>query len=418
MTDSNELLQELRDLHETALARPLPFPAEILAGEVGRALRDLDPARKVRDIFQAAIEEARAAKVALEDLTFLKRVVLRERVELRKLVRTILGVSETGTVNPSAGDDELVEGWKKHLLVEQGRTETTIGTYAKSIELFRRFLAPRAIRLKDVDRDDVLGYKEALIRAGNCALTVNGKLGALRSFYDYLAFTGDLERSPLKFVRWLKPERRRLPVLTVQELERFVAAIDPGTTRGLRDLALVILLCATGARLGEVLRLKVTDVDFGRGVVIYRTRKNHEDVEVVVTENAQAVLKQYIEKARPKLLRKVKSPEERERFILSSFGRPLHRGTISKSLVYYGKQAGIEKRISPHVFRRPIATTLANNGMPAEPLKVFLGHRSISTTLNHYVVYAAESQRRAVEDFHPLSFGKLLPKVPPPAAAK
>jgi hypothetical protein len=47
--------------------------------------------------------------------------------------------------------------------------------------------------------------------------------------------------------------------------------------------------------------------------------------------------------------------------------------------------------------------------MPPEILKVFLGHRSINTTLNHYVFYADESQRRAVEDFHPLALGKILP---------
>ncbi len=47
--------------------------------------------------------------------------------------------------------------------------------------------------------------------------------------------------------------------------------------------------------------------------------------------------------------------------------------------------------------------------MPAEMLKVFLGHRNINTTLNHYVCYSAESQRRAMEDFHPLALGKLLP---------
>jgi len=195
----------------------------------------------------------------------------------------------------------------------------------------------------------------------------------------------------------------------VKEIEQLVSAIDLERPSGFRDYTMVLLFCATGARLGEVIRLKVQDIDFARGVVTYKSRKNKDDAQIVLTPNVQAVFKHYLAKVRPKLLKKVKNPEWRDMFMLSSHGRPFHRGSVSNLLALYGKKAGLEKHVSAHTFRRSIATTLANNGMPAELLKVFLGHRSINTTLNHYVVYADEAQRRAVEDYHPMALGKLLP---------
>jgi len=94
--DLKDLIQELRDLHETTLGGPLPYPAAPFGQEVERLLRELEPERKLRDIFQAALEQARLSKVALDDMGLMRRIMLRERVELRRLVRHVLGITEDG----------------------------------------------------------------------------------------------------------------------------------------------------------------------------------------------------------------------------------------------------------------------------------------------------------------------------------
>jgi len=213
----------------------------------------------------------------------------------------------------------------------------------------------------------------------------------------------------MRFIKRLKVEHRSQTVLTVKEIEQILGAIDTTTVTGLHDYTMIVLFCATRARLGEVSRLKLADVDFEHGVVTYRERKNDDDAQVAITPNVEAVLKRYLEKARPKLLKRVRNPEHQDCFIISRSGRPFHRGAVSNLIALIARKAGLQKNVSAHCFRRSIGTALANNGMPAELLKVFLGHRSINTTLNHYVFYAEESQRRAVEDFHPLALGKLLP---------
>jgi integrase/recombinase XerD len=127
-----------------------------------------------------------------------------------------------------------------------------------------------------------------------------------------------------------------------------------------------------------------------------------------MTEALTLLLKRYLELVRPVFAVKAK-PGCEELVFLSHNGMRLDRSPISRMLKQYEKIAGIEKRVSSHTFRRSVATVLANNGMPAELLRVFLGHKNINTTLNNYVAYSEEAQRRALEDYHPLATERTLP---------
>ncbi len=408
MSNLTGSIEELRELYEASLGAPLPYPMDVFAGEVERLLRELEPSRRLRELFEATLEEARLAKVKLDDITVFRRILVRARVEQRRMIRPILGIREDGKADLGRPDEELAEEWKRHLFAEEGRAEVTITYYLLQLGAFRRFLEPRGVKLRQVERDDVLAYKEASIRAGQRASSVNTKLTAVRSFYRFLVETGEIQKNPLDFIRRLKIDRRRLTVLTIAEIEKLMGAITTDRADGLRNYALIVVFCATGARVSEVTRLKVQDLDFGRGVVIYRNRKNNDDVEIAVTENVQATLRRYLAESRPSYLPKVREAY-RDYLFLSRQGSGVSRATAWILVDMYAKRAKIEKHVSPHCLRRSIATALANNGMPAELLKVFLGHRNIDTTLNHYVCYSSESQRRAVEDFHPLALGKLLP---------
>ena len=127
-----------------------------------------------------------------------------------------------------------------------------------------------------------------------------------------------------------------------------------------------------------------------------------------MTEALIELVKRYLELVRP--IFAVKAKTDCEEFVfLSHNGMRLDRSPVSRALKQYAKLAGIEKRVSSHTFRRSVATVLANNGMPAELLRVFLGHRNINTTLNNYIAYSDEAQRRALEDYHPLATERTLP---------
>jgi len=95
---------------------------------------------------------------------------------------------------------------------------------------------------------------------------------------------------------------------------------------------------------------------------------------------------------------------------LSLRGRPMSRSYISRIIKRYSRLAKIDKDISSHTLRRSVSTIMANNGMSAEMLQLFLGHKSIDTTLKNYIVYSQTGQRRALEEFHPLAEGRMRPR--------
>jgi integrase/recombinase XerD len=211
-----------------------------------------------------ALEELKAAGVMLESVGFLRRFTLRERIATRALVREALGLKAAGPTTPAEppiAEEELLQRYIRHLKVEEGRVEHTIVAYRQGIAAFRAFLAKRYLKLKEATREDVLAFKEELLEKGNCAKTINLRMAALRSLYSFLFITREVEIDPMRNVRKLPEERKRLAVLTPGEVDRFIKAIDRTTPGGLRDYALVILLFATGGRIGEVTTLRVQDID-------------------------------------------------------------------------------------------------------------------------------------------------------------
>lgn len=383
-------------------------PAELREG-IRRALAELEPPeRRLRAILEAALYEAKAHGTLIEGFAFVRRMRLREGIELRSLVREALGLAALEPkVTPAhpMEEDEMLREFERYVRVEEGRADNTVRSYRQSIAGYRAFLAARYVKLREATRQDILAWKESLLERGNSTRTVNVRLAGVKALYRFLELESLLERDPADKVRFMPEQKKRMSVLTPSEVDRLLAAIDRETPGGLRDYFLVAFLFATGGRIGEVTRLRVGDIDLARATVTFRTRKNKEDNVVALTEESLGLLRRYLETVRPTFA--ARAQDGYEGYVILSFrGRPLDRSNISRILKRYTKVAGISKHVSSHTLRRSVATILANNGMPAELLKLFLGHRSIDTTLRNYVVYSQDGQRRALEEFHPLALSQ------------
>jgi integrase/recombinase XerD len=303
-------------------------------------------------------------------------------------------------------EEEMLREFERFERVEEGRTPNTAKSHKESIASFRAFLAARHTKLREATKEDVLSWKESLLERGNSERTVNVRLAGVKALFRFLEMSDLVDKDPSRIVRFLPEQKKRMSVLTAGEVDRILEAADRDTPGGLRDYFLIAFLFATGGRIGEVTGLKLRDLDLGRGIVLFRSRKNREDNAVTLTESCLALLKRYLDRVRPAFAGGA-APGFEDHVFLSVRGRPLDRSNISRLLKGYARAAKVEKNVSSHTFRRSIATILANNGMPAELLKLLLGHRDIDTTLRNYVVYSQEGQRKALEEFHPLSEGRV-----------
>jgi integrase/recombinase XerD len=163
-------------------------------------------------------------------------------------------------------------------------------------------------------------------------------------------------------------------VLTVEEVDRLLAAPDRSTTLGLRDAAMLELLYATGLRVSELCRLRSDSVNLQAGF-LSTMGKGRKQRLVPIGEAALDMLREYLGRARPRLDKRRSST-----LFLSRLGGPLTRQAFWKIIAACARAAGIAKTVSPHTLRHSFATHLVQRGADLRAVQAMLGHADISTT--------------------------------------
>jgi site-specific recombinase XerD len=163
--------------------------------------------------------------------------------------------------------------------------------------------------------------------------------------------------------------------------------------RGLRNLALVDLLFATGMRVGEVSGLDLKDFEVAESVFKVRGKGGRDRLAFVVDEQTVHIQKQHID-ARLRLTSG--SPA----LFLNTSGERLSTQGIANIIAQFRKDAGIERHITPHMLRHTVATLLLRNGVDIRIVQEFLGHASIATT-QRYTHVTKDHLIRVLRERHP-----------------
>jgi len=279
-----------------------------------------------------------------------------------------------------------VDAYLTHALAEQGLAARSVEAYRRDLVDFAAFVCARgATSPARVTRAAITVYLITLRRRGRSAATVKRRAAAIRAFYRHLLRDGTLEHDPTMD---LAPPRLpgRLPrVLTVEEVERLLAAPDPSTRDGLRDRAMLELMYATGLRVSETVGLDLSDLDLAHEVVRCVGKGNKERLVPIGSQAVQA-LRAYLGQARPRLVR----GRDVQALFVSRLGHRLSRQGCWKVVRRYARRAGIGKTLTPHVLRHSFATHLLERGADLRAVQEMLGHASISTTQ----VYTHVSRQR------------------------
>jgi integrase/recombinase XerD len=295
-----------------------------------------------------------------------------------------------------AGFEEALEQFLVHIQLERGLSEATVAAYRSDLVQWGDFLS--AHKARDWREDGarwLVRYLAEMTGRGYSATTTGRKLSSLRAFGRFLVRQG---LAPRDFSAASKGPRahRRLPgTLSPEELGRLIAAPDPETPLGLRDVAMFELMYSAGLRVSELCGLLLTDVDTESGVVRVEG-KGARERRVPVGRPACRAVEAYLESGRPRLVKKATGSA----LFLSQWGRGLSRKTFWHHLKRLAARAGIDKPIKPHLLRHSFATHLIDGGADLRSVQEMLGHADISTTQ----IYTSVSIERLVDEhahFHP-----------------
>lgn len=296
-----------------------------------------------------------------------------------------------------------IRNFLDHLRVERGLADNSIAAYRRDLARFESFLADRALSLTAVN-PAVIGEFQSFLRAlGLAEPSSQRALSALRTFFRYLAResglvdpTVDLEKSK---------QSRRLPkALTVaQVLTLIEAAYHEGDPITLRDRALLELLYGSGGRISEIVGLDIGDLhQYSSDGTEVETVKLHgkggKERIVPLGSFASKALRDYLTRVRPDLASR--SARATSALFLNRRGARLSRQSAWQFVLNAAKSAGVEAKVSPHVFRHSYATHLLDGGADIRVVQELLGHASVTTT-QIYTLITIDKVRETYTLAHP-----------------
>ncbi|MBT2756025.1 tyrosine recombinase XerC [Mesobacillus foraminis] len=285
----------------------------------------------------------------------------------------------------------------EYLQIEKNYSQYTIEHYHHDISNFFMFMNEQAIdRLQDVQYSDVRIYLTGLHEKQLARKTVARKISCLRTFFKFLLREKKVEENPFALVSIPKSEKRLPGFFYEQELELLFAACETETALGRRNKAILELLYATGIRVSECCKIRLSDLDFYLSTVLVHGKGSKERY-VPFGSFAHDELERYIKTARKELLK----DKEDHGFLFVNFrGGPLTDRGLREALNKIFENSALRGKIHPHKLRHTFATHMLSNGADMRTVQELLGHAFLSST-QIYTHVTNEHLRRTYMSTHP-----------------
>lgn len=300
-----------------------------------------------------------------------------------------------------------IERFLDHLTVERGLSPHTVAAYRRDLERYARGLRERGVSdARRVEELDVAGHVAAVSASTHGdgrpyrATSVVRALSSIRAFHRFLLREGVADRDPTAgVVRPRLPSRLPHP-LPLADVLRLLDRPDTSVRGGLRDRALLETLYGAGVRVSELVGLDVDDVDLEEGSIRV-LGKGRRERDVPIGRFAREALSAYLTRERPSLAtRRSRSAV----FLNLRDGGRLSRQGVTDILARHAREAGIDRRVSPHVLRHSFATHLLEGGADVRVVQELLGHASVATT-QVYTLVTREHLREVYFTSHPRARG-------------
>ncbi|MDX1583001.1 MAG: tyrosine recombinase XerC [Thermoanaerobaculia bacterium] len=289
-----------------------------------------------------------------------------------------------------------------YLVYEKNVSENTIAAYRDDLESFVSFLvndyllgSREDLDFERVDHLTIRAYLASLSRRELSRSTIARRLSAIRSFFRFLLREGMVTRNPARAVATPKKERTLPTVMQPAEITTLLEMPDPESRLGVRDLAWMELLYASGLRISELVAIDLDDLDLGSRLVKVRGKGSKERI-VPFGAKAEEAIRSWL----PERQKLVPIDDEEHPLFVNYRGTRITARSIRRIFEKYLREAALKIGASPHTLRHSFATHLLNAGADLRAIQDLLGHVSLSTT-QKYTHLADWKLIEVYRDAHP-----------------
>jgi integrase/recombinase XerD len=272
--------------------------------------------------------------------------------------------------------DTMMRRYRQYLRLECSYSDNTLDAYFRDLDKLMGFLEDTGRDIREVSLDDLREFAAMLTDVGIHPRSQARILSGVRSFYRFMVLDGYLEQDPTELLESPKIGKHLPEVLSVEEIDAMIAAIDLSKEEGQRNRAILEMLYSCGLRVSELCFLKLSDLYPEEGFIRV-TGKGDKERLVPISPRAVHELELWFD---DRCHIDIKRGEED--YVFLSLRRKSH---LSRIMIFHlikelADLAGIQKCISPHTLRHSFATHLLEGGANLRAIQAMLGHESIGTT--------------------------------------
>lgn len=296
--------------------------------------------------------------------------------------------------------EDCKKGFESFLRLEKSLSANSVAAYINDINKLVVFLDENYKKLppEKVKLEHLKSFVEHINDRGVSPRTQARTISGIKSFFKYLLMEGKIVADPTSLLESPKIGRKLPDVLSMEEIDLLIDAIELNKSEGQRNKAILETLYSCGLRVSELVNLKVTNLFFEQGFIKVEGKAGKERL-VPISEKAIEEITLYLSNYRKTL--KINKESENILF-LNRRGKKLSRVMIFTIIKGLAEKVGLDKKISPHTFRHSFATHLINGGADLRAVQEMLGHESILTT-EIYTHLDRNYLKKTMNKFHPRS---------------
>jgi integrase/recombinase XerD len=289
----------------------------------------------------------------------------------------------------------IIKKYHSFLLLEKSLSRNTIDAYERDLEKLMVYLEEAKITYREAKlehlRDFIIDLSDLGISPRSQARIISG----VKSFYRFLQYDEHLEEDPTELLEMPKLGKHLPEVLSVEEINMIIEAIDLSKAEGQRNRAIIETLYGSGLRVSELINLKISNIYVEEGFMKVEGKGSKQRLVPLSPESLKQIKLWMLNRNGLTIKR-----GHEDYLFLNRRGTKLTRVMIFMITKALAELAGIKKNISPHTFRHSFATHLLEGGANLRAIQQMLGHESILTT-EIYTHMDVEFLRDTVLRFHP-----------------
>lgn len=292
-------------------------------------------------------------------------------------------------------DQALLKEYHTWLRLERGYSPNTVEAYEMDLDKLRAYTAEHSLDYVHLDFEGLEAFIFEQFKTIRSEATQARVLAGIHAWYRFLLYKDYIEQDPSELLEGPRKSKHLPTVLSLDEVNRMMAAIDLSTNEGHRNRAMMEMLYGSGLRVSELVGLQLSKIYLNEHYMLIEGKGSKQRL-VPISPVAEEWFGYWLQERATWSVK----PEFRDIAFVNRYGRPLTRAMVFTIVRRLCEEAGITKTVSPHTLRHSFATHLLQNGADLRVIQQLLGHEDLATT-EIYTHVDVQDLRKAILQYHP-----------------